>query len=213
MTRSYHCLLAEPGEDPFAKRRTDKKQRVEKQEKNRLRNLKEAAKAGALPSHVQLAAMALPIAGSQAAPKKLSKSELAEVAGAAATSTASIGKFDQKLPGEKPLKNKRKNRKFLPVAEGRGMGSQEKEQTEKILNKLISKHSHDALNVDKAVRKINVQKEKRKTSKQDKSSSSTLRKLKPKTKSLKKSNKGSSKKGPSKSKLSKFDLDGFFCSC
>ncbi|KAJ8444627.1 hypothetical protein Cgig2_023690 [Carnegiea gigantea] len=206
----------EPGVDPFAKRRADKKQRVDKQEKNRLRNLKQTAKAGALPrdylcfqgetesnsldSHVQLAATALPITGSQAAPKKLSKSELEEVAGTAATSTASIGKFDKKLPGEKPPKNKGKNRKFLPVAEGRGMGSQEKEQTDKILNKLISKHSHETLNVDKAVRKINVQKEKKHKSKQDKSSS-TSSKLKPKKKSLKKSsNKGSAKKGSSKSK-------------
>lgn len=190
----------EPGEDPFAKRRADKKQRVDKQEKNRLRNLQQTAKAGDLPSHVQLAATALPITGSQAASKKLSKTELEEVAGTAATSTASIGKFDKKLPGEKPPKNKGKNRKFLPVAEGRGMGSQEKEQTDKILNKLISKHSHETLNVDKAVRKINVQKEKKHKSKQDKSSS-TSSKFKPKKKSLKKSsNKGSAKKGWSKSK-------------
>ena len=34
-----------------------------------------------------------------AAPKKLSKSKLEEVAGTTATSTASIGKFDKKLPG------------------------------------------------------------------------------------------------------------------
>ncbi|KAL0731918.1 hypothetical protein Bca4012_028012 [Brassica carinata] len=39
----------EEGEDPFAKRLDDKKKRVGKQEKNRLQNLKTAAKAGALP--------------------------------------------------------------------------------------------------------------------------------------------------------------------
>ncbi|XP_057544532.1 ribosome biogenesis regulatory protein homolog [Amaranthus tricolor] len=194
----------EPGIDPFAKRKTDKKQRVDKQEKNRLKNLKEAQKSGALPSHVQLAATALPITGTQAAPKKLSKTELEEVAGAAAMSTASIGKFDKKLPGEKPLKNKGKHRKFLPVAQGKGMGLQEREQTEKILNKLISKHSHETLNVDKAVRKINVQKEKKQQKgKQDKGSSNSS-KLKPKKDSFKKSsNKGSSKKAFSKSKTSK----------
>lgn len=43
-----------PGEDPFAKRRTDKKNRVEKQEKNRMQNLKQAAKVGALPRFVFL---------------------------------------------------------------------------------------------------------------------------------------------------------------
>lgn len=42
-------LLSEPGEDPFAKRQEEKKKRVDKQEKNRLQNLKQAGKAGALP--------------------------------------------------------------------------------------------------------------------------------------------------------------------
>lgn len=40
-----------PGEDPFAKRQQDKKKRVEKQDKNRLQNLKQAAKVGALPRY------------------------------------------------------------------------------------------------------------------------------------------------------------------
>ncbi|GAB4832874.1 hypothetical protein Ancab_006891 [Ancistrocladus abbreviatus] len=194
-------MTDEIGEDPFAKRRAEKKQRVEKQEKNRLKNLKEAAKAGALPSHVQIAATALPITGSQAVPKKLSKTELEEVAGTAAISTASGGKFDKKLPGEKPQKMKGKHRKFLPVAEGKGMGSQEREQTQKILNKLISKNSHEAIDVNKAVNKLNVQKEKKK--KHDKQSL-TSTKLKAKQKPLKKSSqKGSSKKGTSKKGSSK----------
>ena len=58
------------GEDPFAKRRADKKQRVDKQEKNCLRNLKQTTKVSALPSHVQLAGTALPITGSQAKSQK-----------------------------------------------------------------------------------------------------------------------------------------------
>jgi hypothetical protein len=41
--------LTEPGVDPFAKRREEKKGRVDKQEKNRLGNLRNAAKVGALP--------------------------------------------------------------------------------------------------------------------------------------------------------------------
>ncbi|TYJ20786.1 hypothetical protein E1A91_A08G020400v1 [Gossypium mustelinum] len=97
-------MTDEPGEDPFAKRQDDKKKRVEKQEKNRLQNLKQAAKLGALPSHVQLAATALSITGTWAPPKKVTKDELGNVAGIAATSTASGGKFDRKLPGEKPAK-------------------------------------------------------------------------------------------------------------
>ncbi|AQK90606.1 Ribosome biogenesis regulatory protein-like protein, partial [Zea mays] len=59
-------LTDEPGVDPFAQRRDEKKKRVEKQEKNRLDNLKKAAKVGALPSHIQLAAKALPITGTKA---------------------------------------------------------------------------------------------------------------------------------------------------
>jgi regulator of ribosome biosynthesis len=42
-------LVTEPGVDPFAQRRQEKKKRVEKQEKNRLKNSKKAAKVGALP--------------------------------------------------------------------------------------------------------------------------------------------------------------------
>ncbi|KAL8149717.1 ribosome biogenesis regulatory protein homolog [Apium graveolens] len=154
-------MTDEPGQDPFAKRRADKKQRVEKQEKNRLHNLKDAAKVGALPSHVQLAATSLPITGTQVAPKKISKDELGNVAGMAATATASGGKFDKKLAGEKPLKHDKKYRKFLPVVEGSGMGSLERQQTDKILNKLLSANSHNILDVGKAVNFYNVKKDKK----------------------------------------------------
>ncbi|TYI79383.1 hypothetical protein E1A91_D05G018900v1 [Gossypium mustelinum] len=196
-------MTDEPGVDPFAKRQDDKKKRVEKQEKNHLQNLKQAAKIGALPSHVQLAATSLPITGTQAPPKKVSKDELGNVAGMAATSTASGGKFDRKLPGEKPPKKQGKHRKFLPVVEGSGIGSREKEQTENVLNKLISKHSHEILYVDKAVTMYNVKKEKKARNKrnQEGKSSSATNKLKPKKQLHKKNVKkgpGSSKKGKAK---------------
>ena len=48
---------AEPGEDPFAKLKESKKERVAKQEKNQLENLKRAAKQGgkgALPRYIIL---------------------------------------------------------------------------------------------------------------------------------------------------------------
>ncbi|PIN24339.1 Regulator of ribosome synthesis [Handroanthus impetiginosus] len=187
----------EPGEDPFAERRKEKKSKVEKQEKNRLQNLKQAAKVGALPSHVQLAATSLPITGTQAIPKKVNKDELENVAGMAATATASGGKFDKKLPGEKPLKHEKKYRKFLPAVEGSGMGALEKQQTEKVLNKLISKNSHEILNVEKAVNMYNVKKEKKQ--RRQGRQSSTSSKLKTKKKDFKKtSKKGSSNKGKSK---------------
>ncbi|XP_057416990.1 ribosome biogenesis regulatory protein homolog [Lotus japonicus] len=196
----------DPTEDPFAKRKENKRNRVDKQEKNRLQNLKEAAKFGALPSHVQLAATALPITGTQAAPKKVTKDELGNVAGIAATSTASGGKFDKKLAGEKPPQHKGKYRKFLPVAEGTGMGSLERQQTEKILNKIMSKNSHDILNVNKAVTVQTVKKEKKRNN--DKArASSTDSKLKPKKKPFKKGDfKKSSGKGDFKKSSGKGDF-------
>lgn len=158
----------EPGVDPFAKRLDDKKKRVGKQEKNRLQNLKAAEKAGALPSHVQLAATSLPISGTKAQPKKIGKDELGDVAGLAATSTASGGKFDKKLPGEKPPKKQGKHHKYLPVVSGRGDVNAEKEQTNNVLSKIFSKHSHEILNVGKAINMYNVKKEKKKSGRSDK---------------------------------------------
>ncbi|MCD7473308.1 hypothetical protein HAX54_015089 [Datura stramonium] len=69
----------EPGQDPFAKRQEEKKKRVENKRKSIY--------------HVQLAATALPITGTQAAQRKISKDELGNVAGMAANATASGGKF------------------------------------------------------------------------------------------------------------------------
>jgi hypothetical protein len=63
-------------------------------------------------SHIQLAAKALPITGTKTdLPKKSRKEDLENVAGMASTATASIGKFDEKLPGEKPPKHPGKHRK------------------------------------------------------------------------------------------------------
>ncbi|CAM8939441.1 unnamed protein product [Rhodiola kirilowii] len=190
-------MTDEPGVDPFAKRKEDKKKRVAKQERNRVQNLKEAAKVGALPSHIQLAARSLPITGTQAAPQKFSKDDLGNVAGLAAMSTASGGKFDKKLAGEKPEKHKGKYRKFLPTVEGSGMGTQERAQAQKVLDKLLSKNSHEVLNVSKAISMYTVKSEKKQRNKHGKSSSSDSGgKLKAKGKPMKKSfKKGTSKKG------------------
>ncbi|KAI3891110.1 hypothetical protein MKW98_007415 [Papaver atlanticum] len=99
-------MTDEPGEDPFAKRQTEKKQRT------------------------------------QSIQKKVGKHELESVAGMAATSTASGGKFDKKLPGE-TLKHPGKFRKEKEWALWM------REQTDKVLNKLFSKHSHEIFDVNK----------------------------------------------------------------
>ncbi|KAF8689833.1 hypothetical protein HU200_041464 [Digitaria exilis] len=178
----------EPGVDPFAQRMQEKKKRVEKQEKNRLENLKKSAKVGALPSHIQLAAKALPITGTKAdLPKKSRKEDLESVAGMASSATASGGKFDEKLPGEKPPKHPGKHRKFLPVAEGKGMGNLEKQQNDKILNSLLARNSDEQLDVGKAITMYKVKKEKQR--RKDKGMSSKSDKLKAQKKPLKKSSK------------------------
>ncbi|XP_062186155.1 ribosome biogenesis regulatory protein homolog [Phragmites australis] len=178
----------EPGVDPFAQRRDEKKQRVEKQEKNRLENLKRAAKVGALPSHIQLAATALPITGTKAdLPKKSRTEDLEDVAGMASSATASGGKFDEKLPGEKPPKHPGKHRKFLPVVEGKGMGNLEKQQNDRILNSLLAKSSEEQIDVGKAITMYKVKKEKQR--RKDKDMSSKSNKLKPQKKPHKESSK------------------------
>lgn len=149
----------EPGEDPFSRKKTEKKARVQKNEKSQLENLKKAAKVGALPSTVQLAATSLPITGTKEISKRVGKDDLGHAASFASSATASVGKFDKKLPGEKTPKHPGKHRKFLPVVEGSGIGSREKQQCEKVLQKVLSSHSHDILNVDKAVSVFTVNEE------------------------------------------------------
>ncbi|GBG74357.1 hypothetical protein CBR_g18768 [Chara braunii] len=149
--KDVHVLDAkatdEAGTDPFAERRKAKKARVAKQEKHQMANLKEAVKHGAIPSTLQLAATKLPITGTKEVPKKLGKSQLSEAAGIASTATASIGKFDKKLPGEKNIKQKGTKRKRLPVE---GL-KEEKEQTMKVLGKILSKNSDNIVDINKAV--------------------------------------------------------------
>ncbi len=62
-------------------------------------------------STLQLAATSVPITGTKEPTKHLSKEIVGQAAGLASTATASIGKFDKKLPGEKPLKFAGKHRK------------------------------------------------------------------------------------------------------
>ena len=79
---------------------------------------------------------------------------------------------------------------FLPVVGQKGKVSEEKEQT-----KQTDKHSHEILNIDKAVTIYNVKIEKKWINKLEKSSPASS-KLKPTKKVQKKTfKKGSSKKG------------------
>ncbi|XP_022089400.1 ribosome biogenesis regulatory protein homolog [Acanthaster planci] len=93
---------ADPYEDQFAKRKKEKRERVAKNDYQRLRNIARAQK--------------LKIPGPGVKPKALSnKAEVNLAIHAAKHSTASIGKFEQKLPKEPITKQMGKKRKFEPL--------------------------------------------------------------------------------------------------
>lgn len=66
-------------------------------------------------STLQLAATSLAITGSKQSGERVSKHDLGHAAGLASTATASIGKFDKKLAGEKAPKNSGKRRKVCNI--------------------------------------------------------------------------------------------------
>ncbi|XP_054893611.1 ribosome biogenesis regulatory protein homolog [Poeciliopsis prolifica] len=124
---------ADPNEDQFAKRIKAKKERVAKNELNRLRNIARAQKVktpgeGLLPKAQQ------------------SKDELVKAVSVAKTSTASVGRFQDRLPKEKPPKNSGKKRKFEPLI---GDFSSEKQKQLELLKVMGTKTSK--LDITKAV--------------------------------------------------------------
>ncbi|KAM6900130.1 ribosome biogenesis regulatory protein homolog [Xenentodon cancila] len=124
---------ADPSEDQFAKRIKAKKERVAKNEFNRLKNIARAQKVktpgvGLIPRAQQ------------------SKDELAKAVSVAKTSTASAGRFQDRLPKEKPAKNSGKRRRFEPLI---GDFSNEKQKQLELLKVLDSKKPK--LDITKAV--------------------------------------------------------------
>ncbi|KAG8570733.1 hypothetical protein GDO81_011390 [Engystomops pustulosus] len=126
---------ADPGEDQFAKRMKAKKERVAKNELNRLRNLARADK-GKVPG-VGLTPTSTP-----------SKDMLGKAMHIAKRATASAGKFQDKLPKEKEPKNMGKKRKFQPLL---GDFKVEKNKQLDILKIMDSKKPR--MDVSKAVNK------------------------------------------------------------
>ncbi|XP_077365562.1 ribosome biogenesis regulatory protein homolog [Festucalex cinctus] len=126
---------ANPDEDQFAKRVAAKKERVAKNELNRLRNI-------ARVQMVKVPGVGLTPAAQQ------SKNELVRAASVARISTASVGKFQEGLPKEKPARGTGKKRKFQPVV---GDFTAEKEKQLELLKLMESKRP--TLNVTKAVNK------------------------------------------------------------
>ncbi|XP_072267207.1 ribosome biogenesis regulatory protein homolog [Pyxicephalus adspersus] len=124
---------ADPNEDQFSKRVKAKKERVAKNELNRLRNLARADK-GKIPG-VGLTPTEQP-----------SRDDLGKAMHVAKRSTASAGRFQDKLPKEKEPKNMGKKRKFQPLL---GDFGAEKNKQLEILKVMDSKKPK--LDVNKAV--------------------------------------------------------------
>ena len=129
-------------EDPFAKMAEEKRERMAKNETQRLRNIARAQK------------VKIPNAAGGPTLKTKNSSELSRAADLAKKSTASLGKFQAKLSdsklekkaaSEKPKGNKRK---FKPAI---GDGQKEKEANLKILENLNK--GRDNLDMTKAVGK------------------------------------------------------------
>ncbi|KAM4606482.1 ribosome biogenesis regulatory protein homolog [Polymixia lowei] len=128
-------VTADPNEDQFEKRNKAKKERVAKNELNRLRNIARAQK------------MKVPGVGLTPAAQQ-SRSDLAKAVSVAKTSTASAGKFQDRLPKEKAPKNTGKKRKFEPVI---GDFGSEKQKQLDLLKIMDSKRPK--IDVTKAVNK------------------------------------------------------------
>ncbi|XP_075936623.1 ribosome biogenesis regulatory protein homolog [Anarhichas minor] len=126
-------VTADPNEDQFAKRATAKKERVAKNEFNRLKNIARAQK------------VKLPGAGLTPVAQQC-KEDLVRAVSVARTSTASVGRFQDRLPKEKPPKNTGKKRKFEPLI---GNFSNEKQKQLDLLKLMNGKKPK--LDINKAV--------------------------------------------------------------
>ncbi|ELR16369.1 uncharacterized protein ACA1_204570 [Acanthamoeba castellanii str. Neff] len=117
---------ANPHDDPFAKVEKEKKDRVKKQRQNEMRNMAAFAKADEKKKG---------LAGSIQHVNK---------------STASLGKFNERLPGEQKDQYQRGKRKFDDLASSGGLAN-EKERGMSVLNKILGKETAE-LNTDRAAK-------------------------------------------------------------
>ncbi|XP_076808178.1 ribosome biogenesis regulatory protein homolog [Clavelina lepadiformis] len=127
---------ADPNEDQFAKKMKEKKEKVAKNELQRLRNI--ARRSGKKVPGVG----ATMTAGNG---KNPTPTELESTFHLAKKSTASLGRFEGLLKNEKPQKNRGKKRKFQPLM------TSEKDQQLKILGQMYKKAPQ--VNVEKAAKR------------------------------------------------------------
>lgn len=124
---------ADPYEDQFEKRNQAKKERVAKNEYQRLRNIARNRK--------------IPIPNKDLAPTsgRQSKEQVSTKINVSRLSTASLGKFTEKLPKEKIPRKTGKKRQFEPVA---GDLSSERTRSRELAEKIARR---EPLDVNKAV--------------------------------------------------------------
>lgn len=126
---------ADPNQDQFLQRTKAKKERVARNEYNRLKNIARAQK-GQVP-------------GLGLTPKaQQSRTELAKAVSVAKTSTASAGRFQDRLPKEKPVRGEGRKRRFDPLI---GDFSNERRKQLELLKVMDSKKPK--LDITKAVNK------------------------------------------------------------
>lgn len=129
----------DPNEDQFQKAKDVKKERVAKNEYQRLRNISKAQKAAGNKS--------APLSSKLKPEVKKDKKRLTKEIDVAKVSTASMGKFQEKLPNEKPNKKTGKKRKFETVC---GDMNDEKRRALDIFNKI---NKPNTLDMNKAINK------------------------------------------------------------
>eukprot|EP01025_Chloroclados_australasicus_P059106 TRINITY_DN7462_c0_g2_i2.p1 TRINITY_DN7462_c0_g2~~TRINITY_DN7462_c0_g2_i2.p1 ORF type:complete len:384 (+),score=52.72 TRINITY_DN7462_c0_g2_i2:18-1169(+) len=144
------------GEDPFEKMQSDKKARVQKQERQQLKNLQYTMKEtgqNAMPASIRLSATLPKHGKGKPIKSKYFKEEISTVSKYAGLSTASMGKFDKKIEGDPDAdKTKNRKRKFLPVVDTSG---KEKEILHNTIDKIMSQHHKNVeVDVNKAVNAV-----------------------------------------------------------
>lgn len=121
------------GEDPFATKRKEKKQRVKFEEKKQRRNLGRAEKAKGKANPV----LALNVAPRGASGRRsIPMADLKQGISVLQRSTASAGKFDKRVKNEPKVKTVGKRRKFEAVADRKALVG-EKERAKKVLDRVL----------------------------------------------------------------------------
>lgn len=147
----------QPGEDPFTRIARERRDKVKRNKSNEARNLQDANKRGALPATIKLSTKldASSVRG-QIAKGKAMKDDIKSASYLAGISTASLGKFDKRLTGEKDgerrLPGMRK--KFLDAT---GSGA-EVEAVGKVMSKVLRGGDEGLVNVRRAVGKHEAKK-------------------------------------------------------